>query len=195
MWCTRASAWRRSTISSCSSALAPASSAVRSATRTSSSSRARRTSSAAARCAVTSSTIQTLRPPGSLRSNGRPDRRAQNSSPSRRIMRCSDTCTRPAAKSRAVSARARCQLSASGYSERTVAPVTPPALHANSSSILRLQCRVRPFSTTAMPSTAVSRMAWFSSSASRSDSSSRLWRVRSSMIQTLPCSGSSGLTM
>jgi hypothetical protein len=37
-------------------------------------------------------------------------------------------------------------------------------------------------------------MAWFSSSALRSDSSARFASVRSSMIQMVPAAGSSGLT-
>ena len=45
-----------------------------------------------------------------------------------------------------------------------------------------------------MPSTALSRIAWFSSSALRSDSSARFWLVLSSMIQIVPRDGSSGLT-
>jgi hypothetical protein len=59
---------------------------------------------------------------------------------------------------------------------------------------LRLQRRLRPFSTTEMPSTALSRIAWFSSSALRSASSARFCSVRSSITQMVPAVGSSGLT-
>jgi hypothetical protein len=37
-------------------------------------------------------------------------------------------------------------------------------------------------------------MAWFSSSALRSDSSARFWPVRSSIIQIVPCARVVGLT-
>jgi hypothetical protein len=58
---------------------------------------------------------------------------------------------------------------------------------------LVLQRRLRPFSTTEMPSTALSRIAWFSSRALRSDSSARFCSVRSSMIQIVPCEGIVGI--
>ena len=126
---------------------------------------------------MTSSTSH--RTPGSLWVNGRPDRRAQTG------CRCAPAGTRDMRRARPEIARFRCAPTPPGLVRMGLAPqaVDLARLEAGCSSILVLQ-RVEAVSTTAMPSTALSRMAWVFSSALRVSSTLRFGAI--SMSRSCP---------